>query len=110
VAAYHPGEIPYISPKIVTATNEKIRKAFFSCMMLAPSVSRFINGGGTYTFRQLLGCEKIAGSHAGGRVMNVESAQDFREHVAFYRKFVRKGAMVVGAIALILAMMAIMLT
>jgi hypothetical protein len=29
VPAYHLGEIPYSSPKIVTATNAKIRKAFF---------------------------------------------------------------------------------
>ena len=33
VPAYHLGEIPYSSPKIVTATNAKIRKAFFICMM-----------------------------------------------------------------------------
>src|SRR6476659_9269800 len=37
VAAYHLGEMPYSSPKIVTATNEKIRKALFNCMM--PSIS-----------------------------------------------------------------------
>jgi hypothetical protein len=36
VAAYHVGDIPYSSPKIVTATNEKIRKAFFICMFKSP--------------------------------------------------------------------------
>ena len=42
--------------------------------------------------------------------MTFESAQDFHEHVEFYRKFVRKGAMFVGVVALVLAMMAILLT
>jgi len=42
--------------------------------------------------------------------MTVESAQDFHEHVEFYRKFVRKGAMFVGFVALVLAMMALTLT
>ena len=42
--------------------------------------------------------------------MTVESAQDFHEHVEFYRKFVRKGAMLVGVVALVLAMMAIILS
>jgi hypothetical protein len=31
VAPYHMGEIPYSSPKIVTATKAKIRKALLIC-------------------------------------------------------------------------------
>jgi hypothetical protein len=42
--------------------------------------------------------------------MTVESAQDFHEHIEFYRKFVRKGAMFVVFVALVLAMMALTLT
>ena len=42
--------------------------------------------------------------------MSVESAQDFHEHVEFYRKFVKKGTMIVAAVALVLVMMAITLT
>jgi hypothetical protein len=42
--------------------------------------------------------------------MTIESAQDFHEHVEFYRKFVKKGAMVVAILALVLVVMAITLT
>ncbi len=42
--------------------------------------------------------------------MNFESSEDFHEHVKFYRKFVRHGAQCVAAVAIVLALMALLLT